>query len=69
MGWGPLPGVTAPNMVVESVERADASAGGSDPPAAGGDEPAVRLPGLDQALAEAEAAEARPTRIRAADGR
>jgi len=50
--------VTAPNMVVESVERADASADGSDPPAAGDDEPPVRLPGLDQALAGAEAAEA-----------
>ena len=58
--------VTAPqaNMVVESVERADASAEGSDPSAAGDDEPPVRLPGLDQALAGAEAAEAAPTRIR-----
>jgi uncharacterized protein len=57
-GLGPLPAVTAPNMVVESVERADASADGSDAPAAGDDEPPVRLPGLDQALAGAEAAEA-----------
>jgi uncharacterized protein with von Willebrand factor type A (vWA) domain len=59
---GPRPpavtAMTAPqaNMVVESVERADASAEGSDP-SAGDDEPPVRLPGLDEALAGAEAAE------------
>src|ERR1700735_4255819 len=47
-----LPAVTAPraNMGVGSVEGADASAEGSAP-SAGDDEPPVRLPGLDEALA------------------
>ena len=40
-----------PNMVVESVERADAPADGSDPSAAGGDELPAELRGLDEALA------------------
>ena len=54
------PEVTAPqsNMVVESAERADASAEGSEPSAAGGDELPEELHGLDEALAGAEAFEA-----------
>src|SRR5580692_1195301 len=47
-----------PNMVVESAERADAADGGSDPADAGGDELPDGLPGLDQALAAAEALDA-----------
>jgi uncharacterized protein with von Willebrand factor type A (vWA) domain len=47
-----------PNMVVDSVERADAPADGSDPSAAGGEELPAELRGLDQALAGAEASEA-----------
>jgi hypothetical protein len=52
------PEVTAPqpNMVVDSAERADASADGSDP-AAGGEELPAGLPGLDEALAAAEVSE------------
>jgi uncharacterized protein with von Willebrand factor type A (vWA) domain len=54
------PAATAPqpNMVVDSVERADVPADGSDPSAAGGDELPEELRGLDEALAGAEAAEA-----------
>jgi uncharacterized protein with von Willebrand factor type A (vWA) domain len=54
------PEVTAPqpNMVVDSTERADDSAEGSDPMAAEGDELPEALRGLDQPLAAAEAAEA-----------
>ena len=47
-----------PNMVVDSVERADAPADGSDPSAAGGEELPAELRGLDQTLAGAEASEA-----------
>jgi uncharacterized protein with von Willebrand factor type A (vWA) domain len=47
-----------PNMVVDSVERADAPADGSDPSAASGEELPAELRGLDQALAGAEASEA-----------
>ena len=52
------PEVTAPqpNMVVDSAERADASADGSDP-AAGGEELSAELRGLDEALAGAEVSE------------
>jgi uncharacterized protein len=52
------PEVTAPqpNMVVDSAERADASADGSDP-AAGGEELPAELRGLDEALAGAEVSE------------
>jgi len=53
------PEVTAPqaNMVVESAERADASAEGADPSAAG-DELPEELRGLDPALAGPDAPEA-----------
>ena len=53
------PEVTAPqaNMVVESAERADADAEGSDP-AAAGDELPEELRGLDEALTGADASEA-----------
>jgi hypothetical protein len=47
-----------PNMVVESAERADASDEGSDPADGGGDQLPDGLPGLDQALAAAEALDA-----------
>jgi uncharacterized protein len=49
-----------PNMVVDSVERADVPADGSDPSAAGGDELPEQLRGLDEALAEAAEASADP---------
>ena len=54
------PEVVAPQagMVVESAERADDAAEGSDPSAAGGDELPEDLRGLDDALAGADAAEA-----------
>jgi uncharacterized protein len=54
------PGVAAPqaNMVVESTERADAPAEGSDRAAAEGDELPEELRGLDEALAAAETGEA-----------
>jgi uncharacterized protein with von Willebrand factor type A (vWA) domain len=47
-----------PNMVVDSVERADAPSDGSDPSAAGSEELPAELRGLDQTLAGAEASEA-----------
>jgi uncharacterized protein with von Willebrand factor type A (vWA) domain len=47
-----------PSMVVDSVERADAPADGSDPSAAGGEELPAELRGLDRTLAGAEASEA-----------
>ena len=47
-----------PSMVVDSVERADAPADGSDPSAAGADELPEELRGLDEALAGADASEA-----------
>ena len=47
-----------PSMVVDSVERADAPADGSDPSAAGGEELPAELRGLDETLAGAEASEA-----------
>jgi uncharacterized protein len=47
-----------PNMVVDSVERADVPADGSDPSAARGDELPEELRWLDEALARSEAAEA-----------
>jgi uncharacterized protein len=47
-----------PSMVVDSVERADAPADGSDPSAAGGEELPAELRGLDELLAGAEASEA-----------
>jgi uncharacterized protein len=52
------PEVTAPqaNMVVESAERAEDSADGSDPSAAVDDELPAGLPGLDEALAAATSA-------------
>jgi uncharacterized protein with von Willebrand factor type A (vWA) domain len=63
-GAGPArrPGLAAPqqNMVAESAERADAhdGAGDADDPRAGGaDELPADLPGLDDALAAAEASE------------
>ena len=46
-----------PNMVIESLERADAPADGSDPSAAGGEELPAELRGLDETLAGAEASE------------
>ena len=55
------PELTAPqqNMVAESAERADAddSAGDADDPRAGGDDLPADLPGLDDALAAAEASD------------
>ena len=63
------PEVTAPqsNMVVESAERADASAEGSEPSAARGDELPEGLHGLDEALTGAEAFEASADQDSAAD--
>ena len=54
------PEVTAPqpNLVVDSVERADAPADGSDPSAAGGEDLPEELRGLDETVAGAEASEA-----------
>ena len=54
----PEPAAPQPSMVVDSLERADASAEGSDPSAAGRDELPEELRGLDEALAGAEASEA-----------
>ena len=63
------PEVMAPqsNMVVESAERAGASAEGSEPSAAGGAELPEELLGLDEALAGAEAFEASADPDSAAD--
>jgi uncharacterized protein with von Willebrand factor type A (vWA) domain len=47
-----------PNMVIDSLERADAPADGSDPAAAGGEELPAELRGLGETLAGAEASEA-----------
>ena len=47
-----------PSMVVDSVERADAPADGSDPSAAGAEELPEELRGLDETLAGADAGEA-----------
>jgi hypothetical protein len=47
-----------PSMVVDSVERADAPADGSDPSAAGADDLPEELRGADEALAGADASEA-----------
>ena len=52
-----------PSMVVDSVERADAPADGSDPSAAGGEELPAELRGLDQTLAGAEASRSEERRV------